>query len=168
MKASVAAAFALSFIGSIALGVLTNFANAKIGPEYFASLFGWQGDIVSMSMTQAVLEGSLFGLILGALVAVVYAVRMGSAANVGGAIKLVTMLLACAWAAWILGGVIGVLMGTLSGEWFQNRFDISSERVKGVAWVGGSITGLEVGGTVLTMLILIVFWMTNRRKVPLA
>lgn len=164
MKASIAAAFLLSLGGSIALGIFTNFVNAKIGPEYFVALFGWQGDIVAMSTAQAVLEGSLFGLVLGALVAIVYALRMGTGATVAGAVKLVTTLLAGAWAAWIVGGGIGLLMSVLSAEWFQTRFAVSSERVTRVAWVGGSITGLELGGTVITVLGLVAFWVMNSRK----
>lgn len=158
-----AAAFGLGLVGSMLIGAVTNAVNGRVAPLYFQVVLGWDGDVPSAAIGQGLMEGAVIGLILGGIVAALFTLRTRGHGSTLSALRLVGTLLLLALGAWAVGGVFGLLMGAVSPGWFQQRFGLEPDAaVWPVAWVGGSITGAELGAIITTLLGCVVFWVRTK------
>ncbi|MBP7745117.1 MAG: hypothetical protein KA383_03220 [Phycisphaerae bacterium] len=133
------------------LGGVTNALSAAVSPEYFRTVLGWENvnNVWRASVAQGVFEGILFGLGCAVVFVVVVGVVSRGCSPYGLAARHLLWILVGALGAWLAGGVVAVLLATLSPEFFRHAFhDVPTTlgAMLRYAWVGGSIWGLELGG----------------------
>jgi hypothetical protein len=152
-----------------ALGALTNSVNGWVSPLYFRNIMGWRDvdDVWRASIAQGILEGLLFGLFLAVVFAVVAGVVSKARCSYGFGVVVVVFVAVASLICWVVGGLLGTGLATLSPEFYRHRFFGVPEDPAALlryAWVGGSIWGIEYGGFAVTILGSFLFYARWRRQ----
>ncbi len=166
------ALFAIAVTGvfaSAVLGAITNAINGWVSPLYFVTIMGWHNiaDVWRASVAQGIFEGTLFGIFFS----LVFTVGIGIITRVTYsylfAARHLLGTLAGAFVCWLIGGIIAMVMATLSPEFYRATFvGVPNEfgPMLCYAWVGGSIWGVQLGGLVSVVLGLVVLGTNWIRK----
>jgi hypothetical protein len=146
-------AFSGVFLGAV-LGAITNSINGWVSPLYFRNIMRWHDvqDIWRASLAQGILEGVMFGLAF----AVIFTAVVGIVSKARSPYRLASIYLLViaitALACWVLGGLIAMGLAGLSPEFYRHAFrgvPEEGDQMFRYAWVGGSIWGIQFGGSVL-------------------
>lgn len=156
--------FAIAVSGVLAsafLGGSTNAVNGLVSPRYFVTILGWHNvaDVWRASIAQGIFEGFCFGVFFSLVFTAGTGTITGASCRYGFAFKHLVWILAGAYLGWIIGGLAGMGLATLSPEFYsQTFFGVPREFGERLAyaWVGGSIWGAELGGLVSVVLGLVV------------
>ncbi len=151
------------------LGAITNAVNGWVSPLYFVTILGWQDveDVWRASIAQGLFEGLLFGVFFSLIFTVVSGLISRAACPYGFAFKHLLGILAGAFVCWVVGGLAGMGLASLSPEFFRRALiGVPAEFAPMIryAWVGGSIQGIEPGGLVAVILGLVVLRSNWRRR----
>ncbi len=152
------------------LGGTTNAVNGRVSPLYFVNVLGWYDvdNVWRASIAQGVFEGLLFGVFFSLVFTVATGVMTRAACSFWFALAHLLGILAGAYCCWVLGGLAGMGLATLSPEFYRRAF-IGVPQEHGAmlryAWVGGSIWGAELGGLVSVATGLVVLRANWRRRV---
>jgi hypothetical protein len=166
-------AVALSGVAASALlGAATNAVNGAVSPRYFITILHWHDveNVWRASIAQGVFEGLCFGLFFSLLFTAGTGVLTGAACDYAFAFKHLLGVVAAALAFWAVGGLAAMGLATLSPEFYRRAFlGVPDEfgPMLAYAWVGGSIWGVQLGGLVSVVLVLVVMranWL--RRAAP--
>ena len=151
-----------TILGAALLGLVTNAINAQVSEQYFRTMLGWQNvtHITRAIIAQGVFEGLICGLVLSTLfLAVVTFVSRAQCGYLFG-LRYVLGLFATALMLWVVGGVLAVILVSLSPEFFRSHFigvpESAPDRLR-YAWVGGSIWGVQFGGAAATFIFMALF-----------
>jgi len=144
-------------IAGAALGGLTNSINGWVSPLYFRNVLHWQNveDVWRASIAQGILEGLLFGIFLSLVFVVVAGIVSKARCTYRFGVTVLLAIVAAAFVCWLIGGVLGMGLASLSPEFFRHAFRGVPQDLAEMlryAWVGGSIEGIEIGGFFLTIL----------------
>ncbi len=156
-----------------ALGAATNFFNGWLSPVYFRNVLAWH-DVAEEALRRAVVaqgifEGLGFGLFLSLVLVVVAGVVSRARCSYGFGAAILLAVAAGTLACWAIGGLVGMGLATLSPEFYRHTFrgtPADPRELLRYAWVGGSISGIEVGGLALTILGSFLFYARWRRRMP--
>jgi hypothetical protein len=171
------ALIALAFTGILtaaALGAATNAVNGLVSPRYFVTILRWHGveDVWRASVAQGIFEGLLFGTCFALLFVVGVGLVTRAACTYGYAVRYLLGIAGGALVCWVLGGLAAMGLAALSPEFYRAAFiGVPDEfgEMLAYAWVGGSITGLQLGGlvcVVIGVLLLRVNWQRENSPVP--
>jgi hypothetical protein len=151
------------------LGAVTNSVNGWVSPLYFRTILCWHDvqDVWRASIAQGVFEG----LVLGFFLSLVFVIVVGTVSKARcpyrfGASVLLSIV-ATAFVCWVIGGLLGMGLATLSPEFYRHTFIGVPEdfpEMLRYAWVGGSIWGVEFGGIALTILGSFLFYARWQRR----
>ncbi len=154
---------------SAALGAVTNAINGWICPEYFVAVMRWHLviDVWRASIANGIYEGALFGTFFSLLFAVGIGIITRVTCPYLYAIRYLLGTVAGAFVCWMVGGIIALMLASLSPEFYRATFDGVPNEFSAMlryAWVGGSIVGVQMGGLVCVFLGLVVLGTTWIRK----
>lgn len=143
------------FLGT-SIGAITNMVNASVSPYYFQSVMRWNfTNIWGASVAQGIFEGTIYGIIFSFVFSWAFYAITKNQASYSFAFqqlyKICLFILVC----WALGGLLAVLLASLSAEFFVNAFPLapnSGADLLKFAWVGGSIWG-SMAGSILGCLL---------------
>ncbi len=151
-----------AIMGAAILGLVTNTINAQVSELYFRTILGWQNvvDIKRAIIAQGIFEGLICGLVLGtfflAVVAFISKARCGYLLG----FRYIAGVIATAFLLWVVGGVLAIVLVSLSPEFYQSHFigipESAPDRIR-YAWVGGSIWGVYFGGAAATFIFVVLF-----------
>lgn len=147
------ALFVLVLLTGVLFGAVTNLVNALISPAYFRAAMGWWTlNVLPLAVSQAIVEGSVLGLLGGAAFAIAVAAttRLRCPLSVPcRALFYAVMILAALWA---IGGVCGLIFAFDSTGNFPKHDDWSSPNHKRLAALRmgrrinlGRVRGCSVG-----------------------
>lgn len=148
--------------GAALLGFVTNAINAQVSELYFRTILHWHdvANIQRAIIAQGVFEGLICGLILSTLLTGVIAVVSNVQCSYLLGMRYIVSLLVATLICWAVGGTLAVGLVTLSPEFYHAHFigvpQDASEQLR-YAWVGGSIWGIQFGGTAATLLFMTLF-----------
>ena len=155
-------------LASVVVGALTNAVNGKVSPLYFVTILGWEG--VANVRRASIAQGAFEGLSFGVAFSLMFTVGAGFITKVrcpfGLGLKYLLGIIAGALVCWVLGGLAGMGLASLSPEFCRASFiGVPAEPgpMLRYAWVEGSIRGLEIGGFAAVVLGLVLLWSTWRR-----
>lgn len=155
----------LAFTGifaSTVIGAVTNLINGLISPIYFVNIMGWQNinNVWRASVVQVILEGLLFGAILS----LIFISVVGFVSNVSCpyalGIRYLLGILGAVTLCWVLGGLPTMGLAALSPEFYRNAIigvPRDTSAMLKYAWVGGSISGLQIGSLFCVVLASLLF-----------
>jgi len=160
---------AITFVACGAIiGITTNAINGYVSPLYFVNILEWHDvdNVQRAAIAQGVLEGVLYGFVMG----LVFAWNMGSQGHgkvpYGYAAKYIFGTASAVYATYTLGGLVAVGLAALSPDFYRNAFvgvpEAQSEMLS-YAWVGGAIWGAVFGGLLCFVVGLAVFRSACRR-----
>ena len=121
---------------------------------------------------RALLRASLRGLLFGLFLSLVFVIVAGIVSKArcsyrfGAAVLL--LVVAAAFVCWVIGGLLGMGLATLSPEFYHMPSSALPEDFGAMlryAWVGGSIWGIEFGGFGLTILGSFLFYAKWQRRI---
>jgi hypothetical protein len=150
------------------IGATTNAVNGFVSPTYFINILHWQNveNVPRACIAQGIFEGLLFGFFFSLIFTVATAYFTGAASTYQFAAKHLLGIVIGAYASWILGGISGMGLATLSPEFFRGAFIGVPENFADMlpyAWVGGSIWGAQFGGF-FCLFVGIIFLRANWRR----
>jgi hypothetical protein len=156
------------------LGALTNAINGWVSPRYFVTILRWHGveDVWRASVAQGVLEGLLFGTCFSLLFVTGVGIATRAGCTYGFAVRYLIWIACGALVCWVLGGLAAMGLATLSPEFYRAAFIGVPEELGEMlayAWVGGSITGMQLGGLAcvfLGVLLLRADWQRETSPLP--
>lgn len=132
------------------IGAITNMINGAISPQYFKIVMGWDFQNIWMaSIAQGIFEGLLYGIIFSLIFTTGFAMITKGNATYNFALKQLLKVIILVFSCWLLGGLIAILLASLSPEFYIYHFyDVPEEKTEMLkyAWVGGSIWGGMIGG----------------------
>ncbi|MFN0055799.1 MAG: hypothetical protein ACKV0T_26950 [Planctomycetales bacterium] len=153
--------FVAGVVASGALGGAINVINGWVSPGYFVTIMHWHhvSDVWRASIAQGTFEGLLFGVFFSLVFATGTGIITRASCRFDFAVRHLLGILAGACVCWLLGGVAGMGLASLSPEFYRSTFldappELSS--IRAFAWVGGSIWGVELGGLASVILGLVV------------
>ncbi|HEY2880788.1 MAG TPA: hypothetical protein VGJ15_00090 [Pirellulales bacterium] len=142
---SLAVIFVAALGGSV-VGSATNLINGALCTQYFIDVMGWyfQKDIHG----QIIEQGSLEGIVCGAVFAVLYLILISAISIDGYKLKTVLWSMVLGYAAalglWCIGGLLAIIYVGLAPDADPRWFGYG--RLASYAWVRGSIMAIEFGG----------------------
>lgn len=149
--------FACVFMGGI-----SNIVNGLVSPTYFVNIMRWHD--VDNVWRAAIDQGMLEGLVCGILLSLIFTSVVGFVSkatcpySVG--VRYILGILGAALVCWVAGGLFAMGLAMLSPKFYRTAFisvpQDTGEMLK-YAWVGGSITGLQLGGFACVLLASFVF-----------
>lgn len=151
-----------AIIGAAILGLVTNAINAQVSELYFRTILGWQNvaDIKRAIVAQGVFEGLICGLVLSTFFLAVVAFVSKARCDYLLGLRYIAGLLATAFVLWVVGGVLAIVLVSLSPEFYRSHFigvpESTPDRIR-YAWVGGSIWGVQFGGAAATFIFMALF-----------
>jgi hypothetical protein len=151
-----------AIFGAAVLGFVTNAINAQVSEQYFRTILGWQNvtDITRAIIAQGIFEGLICGLVLSTLFLAVVAFVSRAQCDYLFGLRYVLGLLATAFVLWAVGGVLAVILISISPEFYRSHFigvpEGVADRLR-YAWVGGSIWGVQFGGAAATFIFMALF-----------
>ena len=139
------------FIGAL-IGGTSNFINGYISPTYFKNIMGWDfEEIWSASIAQGIFEGLLNGIAFSILYGIAFSIITKGKPTLNFGLNQLFKITKNIYAFWIIGGVIGLGLASLSPEFYQSKFRMVPKETKDMlayAWVGGSIWGVNYGSMI--------------------
>lgn len=143
------------------LGAAINAVNARVSPQYFATVLRWQGveDVWRASVAQGIFEGLLFGVAFSLVFTAGVGIITRAGCGYGFAVRHLLGIVGGALVCWLLGGVAAMGLAALSPEFYRRAFIGVPEAfgpMLAYAWVGGSIWGVQLGGLISVILGLVV------------
>ena len=154
----------VAIAGGGLLGGLTNAINGIVSLTYFRNIMRWESPDDIAIWRASIAQGIFEGLLYGVLFAVVFTLVVGVVTRCRCYFSEVWPTLAVTFFAvlgcWVIGGILGVGLATLSPEFYQRRFIRVPEEFAAMlryAWVGGSIWGVMFGGLLAVVISSIVF-----------
>jgi len=145
----VGAALSALFAGAI-VGATTNAVSGYVSADYFRRVMRWE-DIESIYraiIAQGIFEGLLFGAGYAVVVVLVFGLVSRGRCPYPMALKYLMGMIGGVYAGWMIGGLAGLGLASLSPEFFVHTFRVSPEEYHALlrfAWVGGSIKGVTLG-----------------------
>jgi hypothetical protein len=155
------------------VGAVTNAVNGLVSPRYFITVLRWDGveDIWRAAIAQGIFEGVLFGLFFS----LIFTTGTGIITEVSCpwpfALRHLVGIAGGACVFWALGGLIAMLLATISPEFYRAAFfGVPNDFAAMIAYafVGGSIWGVEFGAFVCVILGLVILRANWRREMRLA
>jgi hypothetical protein len=143
-------------------GLLTSIINGLVSQDYFRAVMGWAdlNDIRRAAIAEGWMEGVALGAILGVILAVIVGYVSKARCSYKTVVKYIGWIFGGAVVCWIIGGLLGIGLASLSPEFFSHTFigvpPDSGGRLA-YAWVGGSINGATLGAFASTILAGIAF-----------
>ena len=137
------------FLGAI-IGLITNMINGVISPLYFRNIMQWHdiNNIWSAIIAQGLFEGLIYGCVFSVIFTLVV-ITTKPICSYSYAVKFLMGISITVLLFWLLGGVIAIILASLSPEFYQKAFigvpEDHTPMLK-YAWVGGSIWGGMFGG----------------------
>jgi len=156
------------FAGAI-LGALTNVINGQVSPLYFRNIMGWHNvaDISRTIVAQGIFEGLICGLALSTVFTVVVGIVSKASCPFPHGAQYLAYLMGLALVCWIIGGLLAMLLASLSPEFYMRAFigvpEEAGPRLRD-AWVGGSIWGIQFGGAAAVLVVAVLFGAGWKRK----
>jgi hypothetical protein len=149
------------FAGGL-VGAITNSLSSQISPQYFRTVMNWHNvsGITQAIIAQGIFEGIICGLVLSTIFTIIVGIVSKAACPFVLGIRYVDHIFLLALVCWVVGGLIGVLLASLSSEFYAHTFrGVPQEAVSRLcfAWVGGSIWGIQFGGAAVTLVIGVLF-----------
>ncbi|WP_179334729.1 hypothetical protein [Winogradskyella costae] len=137
------------FLGGF-IGAVTNIINGAVSPTYFRNVMGWDFyEIWLASIAQGIFEGLIYGVIFSIIFTSAFSLITKNTGTYKFAfnqlLKIILLVILC----WIIGGIIAILLATLSPDFYQSNFyNVPTDKTEMLkyAWVGGSIWGGMIGG----------------------
>ena len=160
---------ATGVLAGAAIGAFTNLVNGLVSPTYFVNIMRWQdvNNVWRASIAQGIFEGLIFGAILSLIFTSVVGFVSKASCPYSVAVRHLIGILGAALVCWVLGGLATMGLATLSPEFYRNAF-IGVPRDTGemlkYAWVGGSISGIQIGGFLCVILASVLFRAKWRRQ----
>ena len=157
-------------VAGAVLGALTNGINGWMSPLYFRNMLRWQDveDVWRASIAQGIFEGLLFGIFLSLVFVIVAGIVSKARCSYRSGVTVLLGIVAAALVCWIIGGLLGMGLATLSPEFFRHAFrgvpQDFTETLR-YAWVGGSIMGIQFGSFAAMTLGSFVFYARWQRRV---
>jgi tetrahydromethanopterin S-methyltransferase subunit F len=151
-----------AIIGAAILGLVTNAINAQVSDLYFRTILGWQNvtDIKRAIVAQGIFEGLICGVVLATLFLAVIAFVSKARCDYLLGLRFIAGLIGTAFLLWVVGGVLAILLVSLSPEFYRSHFigvpESMPDRIR-YAWVGGSIWGVQFGGAAATFIFMALF-----------
>jgi prolipoprotein diacylglyceryltransferase len=137
------------FIGGF-IGAVTNMINGLISPNYFRIIMGWDfQDIWIGSVAQGIFEGLIYGIIFSLIFTTGFGIITKGNGKYNFALRQLFKIILIIFSFWAFGGIIAILLASLSPEFYQSHFyNVPEEKTEMLkyAWVGGSIWGGIIGG----------------------
>ena len=133
------------------IGATTNAINGAVSPEYFRQIMRWHhvDHIWRASVAQGIFEGLIYGFIFSIIFTLVVGRVSSGRCSYRTALAHLLAIVVSIYICWILGGLCGVGLASLSREFYRYTFHGVPEDDPGMlrfAWVGGSIWGAIFGG----------------------
>ncbi len=142
--------------------------NGRVSPDYFRNILRWH-EVVAIEraiLAQGIFEGLICGLVLSTVFATVVGLVSKAECSYRLGVRYIGFLLALALACWCVGGLLGMLLASVSPEFYGRTFigvpDDLGPRIC-YAWVGGSIWGVQFGGTAALVVVCVLFRAAWRR-----
>lgn len=147
---------------SMFLGLFCNAINGRICLTYYTAVLRVvreSAEPFRVVLVQGLFEGVCFGIPLALLFVIGLGVINRFRTSYTTGLKFLSMIGGLTILFWGLGGSIALGMAALSTEWYRGTFYVAKEialsEIPAFAWVGGSIWGLEIGGVVSLIFVLI-------------
>lgn len=132
------------------IGAITNMVNGSVSPAYFRIVMGWDfTNIWIASVAQGLLEGLIYGVLFSLIFTSGFVLITKGKASYNFALKQLFKIILITLVCWAIGGVLGLLLASLSPDFFRSHFyHVPKEKIEMIkyAWVGGSIWGGMLGG----------------------
>jgi hypothetical protein len=149
-------------------GVTTYAVNGRISPLYFITILRWHhvANVWRASIAQSAYEGLLFGVFFSLVFTNATGIITGTACHYGLAFKHLLGFLAGAYLSWVLGGLAGMILASISPKFYRSTFigvSVECGPMLRYGWVDGSIRGVELGGLVSVIVGLVVLRANWRR-----
>lgn len=157
--------FGLAITGVVAgvlTGALTNLINGRISPLYFVRIMGWENSdaVWRMAITQGIFEGVFFGILLSLIFTTVVGTVSRAFCPYRLGLCYLLIILLVALGGWALGGFFAIGLAALSPEFYRSAFyGVPFDRIEMLryAWVGGSISGLQLTAFVTVIIVSVIF-----------